>query len=334
MSCRVLHQGLLTTIQDAGRAGHQREGIPVSGAMDPVALRLANVLVGNEESAAGVEMTLVGPRLAFDAACLIALAGADLRPSIDGARVAMGRAMLVPRGGTLSFGEAERGCRTYLAVAGGIDTPVVLGSRSTYVRGGFGGVEGRALRKGDVLTIGAPPLLARRIARALAREAGTRRVPAVSWGVGATLLPRYSASPTVRLLVGEHMHMLNAASRELLFRAEFRVGAQSDRMGYRLEGPALALTEATELLSEAVAFGTVQLPPGGKPIILMADRQTTGGYPRIGEVATVDLPLVAQLRPGDRIRFQPTSLSEAQSLYLAREADLAQARAAIALRYS
>ena len=333
VSCRVLHAGLLTTVQDIGRFGHQRFGIPVSGAMDSVALRLANLLVGNDENAAAVEITLLGPRLEFDTSCLIALSGGDLQPMVDGERVHIGRAMLVSAGATLSFGEADRGCRAYLAVAGGVCTAAVLGSRSTYVRGGFGGVGGRALRKDDVLTFGKPSALARRISSELAERSDGRPVRVATWGASSALVPRYSPAPSVRLLVGEHMHMLTPESREVLFRAEFRVGAQSDRMGYRLEGPALEVSEPAELLSEGVTFGTVQLPPGGKPIVLMADRQTTGGYPRIGEVASVDLPLVAQLRPGHRIRFRPISLTEAHALYLAREADFAQARTAIALRY-
>jgi antagonist of KipI len=212
-------------------------------------------------------------------------------------------------------------------------TAEVLGSRSTYVRGGVGGVSGRALRKDDVLAFGPPSPLSRRISSDLSARYVARRVHVAAWGASTALVPRYSPAPSVRLLVGEHMHMLTPASRELLFRTEFRVGAQSDRMGYRLEGASLEVSESKELLSEGVAFGTVQLPPGGKPIILMADRQTTGGYPRIGEVASVDLPLVAQLRPGHRIRFRPISLSEAHALYLVREADFAQAKTAIALRY-
>src|SRR6185503_11594028 len=233
----VLHPGLLTTVQDTGRFRHQRFGIPVSGAMDLVALRLANLLVGNDENAAAVEITLLGPRLEFDTACLIALSGADLQPIVDGERVPVGRAMLVAAGATLSFGEAERGCRAYVAAAGGVCAAEVLGSRSTYVRGGFGGVAGRGLRKDDVLSFGSPSALSRRISGELAKRPGARRVHIATWGPSTALVPRYSPAPSVRLLVGEHMHMLTPESRELLFRTEFRVGAQSDRMGYRLEGP-------------------------------------------------------------------------------------------------
>ena len=331
MSCRVLTAGLLTTIQDLGRNGHQREGIPVAGAMDPLALRLANMLVGNDDGAAGVEITLVGPRLAFSARTLVAITGADLGATVVDGPAPVGRAFVVAAGATLSFSNAARGCRAYLAIAGGVDVAPLLGSRSTSLRGAFGGHAGRALRRDDIIVAGPPSVLSRRIRDAIEANGGT--VPTADWGPSPALVPRYSSAPTVRLLIGEHLHLLTPASREQLFRDELRVGAQSDRMGYRLEGVSLELTAPVEILSEAVAFGTVQLPPGGAPIVLMADRQTTGGYPRIGEVATVDVPLLAQLRPGDRVRFTPISLAEAQERYLAREVDLAQARAAIALRH-
>jgi antagonist of KipI len=331
MTCRVLHAGLLTTIQDLGRRGHQREGIPAAGAMDPLALRVANLLVGNDEEAAALEITLAGPTLSFDTSTLVALAGADLSATVNGERAPPWRALRVPPRATLSFGQLVRGCRAYLAIGGGIDVPAVLGSRSTYLRAKFGGVSGRALRRDDVFAALAPSPLSRRIEAGIAR-AGSRVVVA-HWGAGPSLVPPYSTFPSVSLLPGEHTPWLTTGSRQQLWSAEFRVGAQSDRMGYRLEGAVLELSEHREILSEAVTFGTVQLPPGGSPILLMADRQTTGGYPRIGEVATVDLPLVAQLKPGDRLRFRPISLEEAQRQYFAREAEFAQARAAVALRH-
>jgi antagonist of KipI len=182
-----------------------------------------------------------------------------------------------------------------------------------------------------MLPIDQPGELGRRIARAIGGDGGRSRVSVGKWGASAMIVPLYTASPAVRLLEGSHMNLLTRESRDRLWNGDFRVGAQSDRMGYRLEGTPLELSEPRELLSEAVAFGTVQLPPGGDPIVLMADRQTTGGYPRIGQVASVDLPLLAQLKAGDRVRFRPVSLEEAQRLYLAREDNLRQARAAVAL---
>lgn len=327
----VLHPGQLATVQDRGRDGHQREGIPVSGAMDELALRVGNLLVGNGENVASVECTLVGPTLRFDEHALIAFTGGDLSVTVDGEAIPTWRPVAVPAGATLSAAAAVRGSRGYLAVAGGIDVPCVLGSRSTYVRASLGGLEGRALRRGDRLPIGNATELARRITSAIIGDGGRSRVSIGKWGASAMLIPLYTASPIIRLLEGSHTNLLSGESRERLWNGEFHVGAQSDRMGYRLEGVPLELATPRELLSEAVAFGTVQLPPGGNPIVLMADRQTTGGYPRIGHVASVDLPLLAQLKAGDRVRFRAISLEEAQRLYLARENNLRQARAAIAL---
>jgi antagonist of KipI len=324
---------MFATVQDGGRRGHQREGIPVAGPMDELSLRVGNLLVGNDEDAAALELTLVGPTVRFDENALIALSGADLGISAHGTPLPLWRPVCVPAGTTVSATSAVRGCRGYLAVAGGFDVPPVLGSRSTYVRAALGGLEGRALRRGDELPVGKSSELSRRIAAAVQAGRMNDRVPIAKWGLSAALIPFYSSSAVIRVVEGEHARLLTSESRDRFWSGEFRVGAQSDRMGYRLEGVAIELSEPTELLSEAVVFGTVQLPPGGNPIVLMADRQTTGGYPRIGEVASVDLPLLAQLKPGDRLRFRPVSLDEAQRLYLARESNIRQARAAIALHH-
>lgn len=329
----MLQAGVLTTVQDRGRTGHQHEGIPVSGAMDDLSLRVGNLLVGNGEGAAALELTLVGPTLRFDEQTLIALTGADLDASVDGAPIPSWRPVCIAAGTIVTMERAVRGCRGYLAVAGGIDVPVSLGSRATYARAALGGVDGRPLKRGDVIACGAPSELSRRIASAILQGADGAKVVAAGWGAAPTLVPFFRSGAPIRLLEDAHTPLLTAESRDRLWSAEFRVGAQSDRMGFRLEGVALELDRPVEILSEAVTFGTVQLPPGGSPIILMADRQTTGGYPRIGAVASIDLPLVAQLRPGDRLRFRPISLADAQRLYLAREDDIAQARLAIALRH-
>jgi len=334
VSLRIAGAGLHTTVQDLGRPEHQRDGVPAGGAMDRSALRVANALVGNDDGAAALEATLIGPSIAFDGPALIALAGGDLEPTIDGEPVPLWRAIHVPDGAALRFGRPMLGCRTYVAIAGGIDVPLVFGSRSTYPRGGFGGHEGRALRAGDVLATCEPPALSRCIGRGVCRGTDGTRLAIASWSAGRTLRMRYSSEPVVRLIPGTHTELLAAPSRTRLFSASFTVSSSSDRMGYRLDGVALPLRNPVELLSEAVTFGTVQLPPDGRPIVLMADRQTTGGYPRIGEVASGDLPLVAQLKPGDRLRFRPVTVEEAQQLYLAHEDDLAQARAAIALRHA
>ena len=331
VSLRVVTGGLQTTVQDLGRPKSQRQGVPAGGAMDRIALRAGNVLVGNDEDAAGLETTLIGPTLSFDHPTLVAITGADLGATVDHEPLPGWHAALVQAGATIRFGAPARGCRAYVAVAGGIDVPVVFGSRSTYLRAEFGGHEGRALRAGDVLALGAPSPMSHRIAASL--QAPTP-VSTARWSISPSVRSSYGTDAVVRLIAGAHTSALSEQSRDALFSTRFRVSASSDRMGYRLEGAPLSLTRPIELLSEAVAFGTVQLPPGGAPIILMADRQTTGGYPRIGEVASVDLPLVAQLKPADHVRFRSISLQDAQRLYLAREHDLAQARIAIALRFS
>jgi antagonist of KipI len=217
-------------------------------------------------------------------------------------------------------------------VSGGIDVPVVFGSRSTYLRAQFGGLEGRALRSGDVLLNGEPSQLSMRIAAAL-RESGAAAITG-RWSVSGSLRPRYTDDPVVRLIPGAHFDLLDDESRDSLSAGTFRISPNSDRMGYRLAGVTLSLRKPVELLSEGVAFGTIQLPPGGEPIVLMADHQTTGGYPRVGEVASIDLPLVAQLKPGDRIRFRLISVEEAHQAYLAQERDLTLARFGIELRHS
>lgn len=330
MSVRVLKPGLHTTVQDLGRAGHQHEGVPVSGAMDAPALRVANLLVGNDHDAAGLEVTLLGPTLLLENEVLFAITGADLSATLDGEPVLRGCAVHARAGAQLAFGAAAAGCRAYVAFAGGIDVPRVLGSRATYVRGGLGGVQGRALRAGDLLPLGVCGERSVRTAATIAPGASAR------WGVSAytepAVIARAAAEIEVRALRGRHVGRLTAESRRALFGEAFTVGAASDRMGYRLEGSVLELRRAVEPVSEAVSFGTVQLPPGGAPIILMADRQTTGGYPRLLEVASVDLPRLAQAAPGTRLRFREISLEAAQRLYLARERQLAQLALGLALR--
>jgi antagonist of KipI len=332
VTLRIVTGGLQTTVQDLGRMGRQRSGIPVCGAMDRLALRVGNMLVGNDDDAAALEASLIGPAITFEQSALIALTGGDLEATINGSEVPPWHAISVPAGATLRCGQPRVGCRAYIAVAGGVDVPLVFGSRSTYLRAQFGGYEGRALRSGDLLLTGERSREAEEIAVAL-RESGAAAV-AARWSVAGALRPRYTDDPVARLIPGAHYDLLDDESRDRLGAATFRISSSSDRMGYRLTGVELSLREPIELLSEGVAFGTVQLPPGGEPIVLMADHQTTGGYPRVGEVASVDLPLVAQLKPGDRLRFQLVSVEEAQDVYLAQERDLRLARFAIAIRHS
>jgi antagonist of KipI len=300
MEVTILQGGMLTTVQDCGRRGHREAGVPLSGAMDPFALRVANALVGNSEGMAGLEFTLVGPELIFSADALVAVGGAEC------AGLASWKPVRIRAGETLTIGPCLRGACGYVAVAGGIDIPLVLGSRSTYLRGGFGGWMGRGLRAGDRLPVGSATT-------SLAPGA----VEGVPWRIDPRVLPAYSACPVVRVVAGAQADEFGASGS--FYSARWEISPQSDRMGFRLGGHHLKRSGADELLSSAVAPGTIQVPPDGAPIVLMADAQTIGGYPQIAHVIGVDLPLVAQLKPGDHVQFSLVTLAEAHRLMLARE---------------
>lgn len=307
IAIEVIKPGAQSQLQDLGRYGYQHLGVPVCGAMDEVSHRRANLLVGNARDEATLEIVLMGPSLRFAAATQIAICGADLSATLDGQPVALNERIDVPAGAVLAFGQRINGLRSYLAVRGGFSVAALMGSRSTFVRGGFGGHLGRALRKGDQLQAadfkpaGAPPDL-----------------PVES------TLPSAEITP-LRVVLGEHWAGFTPEAQALFAEASYRISPQSDRMGYRLEGPALARSQPGELISEAVNFGSIQVPPDGKPIVLMAERQSTGGYPKIGHVISVDLPLLAQLAPQQALRFVPVSLETAQTLYLQREQQFAAA---------
>ena len=328
MSIRVLAPGWLTSVQDAGRSGHASLGIGVAGAMDPAALRLANALVGNVPDAAGLEMTLRGPRLRFDGGALIAVTGADIEARCGMQPIPLWRPVWIG-GGEIDFGAVRRGARVYLAVAGGVDVAPVLGSRSTDVNGALGPFGGRGVVAGDDLPVGTGAVDRReRIVAAIRRKpdpdcSGGHDVATLRWSLDPrTWLDTDPAHP-LALLRGAHFDRLDRASRAALFAAEFRIGNESNRVGCRLEKNRLQLAQPLELVSEGVVPGTVQLPPNGDPIALMAEAPTTGGYPRIGHVAAVDRPHLAQRRPGDRVRFTETTLEQAQSRLLARERTIA-----------
>lgn len=303
MEIKFERAGLLTTVQDLGRTGHRAAGVPSGGAMDAWALRVANLLVGNAESAAALEITLTGPELVFSEAGVIALTGGTF------GEVPSWRPIAVKAGERLKLGALTRGCRAYLAVAGGITVERVLGSASTDLRGGFGGCGGRALRDGDVVS-----------------TYPAARTVTEHWWIDERILPDYSTAPTVRVVHGEHADEFEDAWSE----AEFKVTPRSDRMGLRLDGPALVRKVTTNLASSAVAPGTIQVPPDGQPIVLMADAQTIGGYPQLAHVVRVDLPLIAQLRPGDAVRFRVVDLSEAHRLIATQERVLGLLREGLA----
>ena len=328
MSIAVIKPGMLSTVQDRGRFGYQHFGVPVSGAMDAYSHRVANILAANDEDAATLEITLRGPHLRFQADALVALCGADLSPTLDGTPLPQGKPVRVRADSALEFGESKSGCRAYLAVHGGIDVPAIMGSRSTYDTAHIGGVDGRALRKGDILPIGTSAVAPYPGLTNTMR--GTKQpFSAPKWAVNQHIEKLSRVPQAVRILPGRHWDAFPAAARDLLTGGEYRVAPDSSRMGCRLDGATVSADAPLEILSEGVTFGTIQIPPSGKPIVLMADRQTVGGYPKIAEVAGVDLHLVAQLRPGDRLKFELVSLAQAQALWLKREQEFITIREAV-----
>ena len=287
--------GPLTTIQDLGRFGHLRVGIPTSGPMDREALLLANRLVGNPDGAAALECTLIGPRVEFADDRLVAVTGADMAPTVNGAPVPAWETVPVKRGDVLRLGPARTGVRAYLAVAGGLETPVVLGSRSTYVRGRLGGLGGRALRKGDRLPLGAAaPVRPRRVRPGHA--------------------PVYGGEATVAVILGPQDDRFTAAGIAAFLTGPYEVLPQSDRMGARLKGAFIEHTRGHDIISDGVALGAIQVIGEGQPIVLLADRQSTGGYTKIGTICSFHIGRIAQVKPGGRLHFRRVTVAEAHAM--------------------
>lgn len=328
MNAEVLHAGMFTTVQDLGRYQYQQYGVPVGGAMDQTALRIINMLVGNEEDEAGLEITVMGPKILIKKTTLLAIGGANMEPLLNGEAIPLWRPIIAKEGSMLCFGKAQLGCRTYVAFAGGIDVASSMGSKSTYVRAAIGGIEGRALKKGDRFQIGTPSQFATCMIKKLLDEERIK----TRWGICDHVLPKYSLHPVIRVITDFEWNQFKKESLESFFTKEYKVSNYADRMGYRLEGENLKRIEESEVLSSAVTFGTIQVPSGGHPIILMADRQTTGGYPRIGNVISVDLPILAQLKPGDYVSFAKISIAEAEKLYIEQEQNLSLLKRFIALQ--
>jgi len=295
----VVKPGWLTTVQDLGRYGYQQYGVPVSGAMDRHSYIAANRLVGNRDHDAALEITLKGPELFFEDESVIAITGADLTPCVNGTVMPLWTSWVVKAGSTLSFGARRAAARSYLAIAGGIDVPEVLGSRSTHISSQTGGMKGRALTQGDILVGGVP-------------FSHTRR--AIGRSLPERLRPIYSNAATLRILPGPQRDLFSKQAFEVLTTSPYELSSQSDRMGYRLVGPKLAQAGAGHHISDGTAMGALQVTQDAQPILLMADRQTTGGYPKIAVVILADLHLAGQLIPGDTVRFNVTTLSEAQAV--------------------
>ncbi|MDE3156681.1 MAG: biotin-dependent carboxyltransferase family protein [Acidobacteriota bacterium] len=304
---RIIKPGLLTTVQDLGRWGHQASGVPVAGPMDPYAHRLANLLVGNPENAATLELTLIGPELVFEQAATFALTGADLGPRLDGRRLPTNTVCQAEAGAVLAFGGPRRGARSYLAIAGGLQVPAVFGSRATHLISAMGGLSGRALRAGDRLQSG--PV--------------TGRVPRQGWRL-PPIVPLPEGGAVLRVRPGPQAEYFTDEALRTLESARFTISTRSDRMGYRLDGPPLTHARGADIISDATPLGVLQVPASGQPILLMADRQTTGGYPKIATVITADLALAGQLAPGDWIGFRVCTLREALRALIEQERPFVQ----------
>ena len=285
MAIKVIHPGLLTTVQDLGRFGYQKLGIPVSGVMDTAAYEAACSLCGNTNGEAVLEMTMLGGRYLFLDPAVIAITGADMHPSLNNREIPMYTQIKVNAGDYLDLHSASNGCRTYLAAAGGIAVPAVMGSRSTHLKCRIGGFEGRALKTGDILPVGNIIL---------------NDIPEIK----PLSKPEYSNEITVRFIFGPQDDCFTVKGKETFVTGKYKVSQQSDRMGVRLKGPAVESLHGTDIVSDGIVFGSVQITGSGLPIILMADRQTTGGYAKIATVISEDLPLLAQAVPGTIVNFK------------------------------
>jgi antagonist of KipI len=329
----ILKPGLLTTIQDLGRFGFQKYGVITSGAMDQIAFRIANLLVGNQENQAGLEITLIGPTLKFETDLLISICGADFAPTINGDTVRLYRPTFVKEGSILDFGMAHNGARAYLAVAGGFDVPIVMNSSSTYLRAKIGGFHGRKLKSGDKLFLQSPSSKMKKRISEFTEKTASNQYLQLNWFVDFGHVPTDKTHSIVRVITGREFELFSKESQKKFLLDSYMITSKSDRMGYRLHGSPLFLEKQFEMLSEAVCFGTIQVPADGNPIVLLADRQTTGGYPRIAQIITVDLPVVAQAKPGNVLSFVRISHEEAQMLYIEREQEFKRLKKAIELKY-
>jgi biotin-dependent carboxylase-like uncharacterized protein len=310
---KVLAPGLHTTVQDLGRLGYQDIGVPVSGALDGFSLRLANALVGNCHGAAALEVLFSGPTFEIVADRVrVALVGTDGGLRVDGEEprfVAAGQSITLERGAVFQILVGRQSGCSYLAVEGGIAVPLVLGSASTYVRAAIGGLDGRTLQQNDLVP--------------LALESAAQRAE-----IRVPILPPAIGEQRVRVILGPQQEYFREDAVAALFSAEFRVSKDADRMGMRLEGPALRLCRGWDIVSDAIATGSIQVPGSGQPIVLLADHQTTGGYPKIATVISADLPIVGRRRPGDTLRFVSVGVEAAEEICREEERRLAELIAA------
>ncbi|MFC2008452.1 biotin-dependent carboxyltransferase family protein [Chloroflexota bacterium] len=307
----VIKGGAFSTVQDLGRYGYQRFGVPVSGALDQFALRVGNLLIGNEESDAGLEATFLGPTLRFHLNVTIAITGGDLSPVLDGRPILGWRSLSIPAGSTLSFTGPRDGIRAYVCVRGGIDVPIVMGSRSTFTRSQFGGFHGRALATGDMVPVA---------------DTDSDTLQSEGRELASHAVPSYGHHHTLHVTMGPQDDAFTTAGIDTLLASTFTVTPMFDRMGYRLEGPAIEHKKSADIVSDGTSRGAVQVPGSGKPIVLLADCGTTGGYTKIATVISADLPRMAQAQPGDTVEFRTVSLEEAHRALREQEALIASLR--------
>ena len=302
MGIRVLKAGMLTTVQDLGRTGYQSQGFSVAGVMDVRSFKIANLLLDNPENEAVLEFTLIGPTLQFTSETIIAITGGDFTPTLNGEPVPMYEAVYVNRGDILKFGSARTGSRGYIAFSSYLDIPVVMGSRCTNLKSKIGGFKGRKLKDEDYIGF---RMKRRYLPYFLSRKLKADDFP--------------KESETLRVVLGPQDEMFSKQGIETFLAQEYTVTSDFDRMGCRLEGPFIAAKNTTDMISDGIAYGSVQVPSHGKPIILLSDRQTTGGYPKIATVASVDIPKLVQRKTDHKIRFTAISVQEAQKLYREEE---------------
>ena len=301
---RIIQPGILTTIQDLGRYGFQQYGVPISGAMDSYSLKLANILVGNDINEACLEITMIGPSIEFNHNTAIAITGANITPKVNGNKVNMYETIYVKPGDILTFGELISGFRTYLSILGGFDVRVIMGSKSTYTRGNIGGYKGRKLAKEDIIKV-----------NAVNKIVAKRKIPDY-------LIPKYSQEETIRVILGPEDASFTDDGIKTFLNSEFIVSDNFDRMGYKLNGPKIEHKSKADIISTGISIGTIQVPGNGQPIVMLSDKQTTGGYTRIANVITTDISKFGQMKSGDKIKFEKIELKDAQALLLKQQKDL------------
>ncbi|WP_195335606.1 biotin-dependent carboxyltransferase family protein [Paraclostridium bifermentans] len=305
MGARVLNKGLLSLIQGGPRIGFQQYGVPVSGAMDDYSLRVANVLVGNDEYEACIESLIIGPTIEFDEKSIIAITGGDLGPMLNGIRIDMYRSYIVSSGDVLSFSGMKNGCRTYIAFGGGIDVPIVMGSKSTYIKGKLGGYKGRELRDEDYIKL-------------LKFDGNINSI------LPKKYVKEHDKEIILRAVRGPQDNMFDSKNIKAFYNSVYNITNECDRMGYRLSGDKINHLDGADIVSDGIAFGAIQIPGHGNPIIMMSDRQTVGGYTKIANVISVDLCKLAQCKPGDKVKFKEVDIYEAHRILKKYEDEISE----------